>query len=118
MKKVLFVEDEALLQDAYEARFKGLYEVHCVGDGQSARKSLQESMFDLIVLDIMLPGNMNGFDILREIKNSDRLKAIPVIVFTNLAGEEKTASDMGAVQCLIKSDTRLEDLENSIFQYI
>jgi len=50
-------------------------------------------------------GTMNGFDVLRKIKEDARLKNIPVILLTNLAGEQDAEKglQLGAVLYLVKS---------------
>ncbi len=57
---------------------------------------------DLVILDIMLPGGMNGFDVLEKLKKDDALKKIPVFVITNLESEEKVARQIGAVDYAVK----------------
>lgn len=59
---------------------------------------------DLILLDVMLPGGMNGFDILMELKRNESIRSIPVIVMTNLDSECATGMDMGATDYMIKAD--------------
>lgn len=63
---------------------------------------------DLIILDIMLPGNMNGFDVLEQLKRDSRTDHIPVIILTNLDSENKIAKDIGAVDYFVKSNTELD----------
>ncbi len=48
-------------------------------DGPEALKLVQEQPFDLILLDLGLPG-MNGFELLRQLKDSPQTQPIPVIV--------------------------------------
>ncbi len=80
MRRILVVEDEPTiatgLQDDLE--LEG-YAVEVVGDGDAALKRVLEGDFDLIVLDIMLPG-MDGFTVCRDA----RMKGIrtPIIMLT------------------------------------
>lgn len=77
MKKILIVEDDksiAELQQDYLV-MSG-YEVECAFDGKTGYQKITEGGFDLILLDLMLPG-MDGFAILKEIAEK---KEVPVLV--------------------------------------
>ncbi|MFK7803908.1 MAG: response regulator [Anaerolineae bacterium] len=52
------------------------------GDSTLERLSAQANTIDLILLDIMLPGNVTGYDIFDQIKNEDSLKDKPIIAVT------------------------------------
>lgn len=77
MKKILIVEDDksiAELQQDYLV-MSG-YEVECAYDGNEGLRKITEGSYDLILLDLMLPGR-DGFSILREIAEK---KEIPVLI--------------------------------------
>ena len=78
--RILLVEDEPSLRMAIEDALRGRgYEVSSAADGiEGERLALREG-FDLIVLDVMLPGR-DGFQVLRNLR-ADRL-AIPVVLLT------------------------------------
>lgn len=66
--KILVVEDEYNLADAIKTRLeKEKYLVDITGDGDEASYDALTGIYDLIVLDIMLP-HKNGFEILKEIR--------------------------------------------------
>jgi two-component system, sensor histidine kinase and response regulator len=65
---------EAILED------EG-YEVILAEDGPSALSYLQRSSFDLVLLDIMMPG-MDGYEVTRRIRNDQRLPFIPILLIT------------------------------------
>ena len=96
MTKILVVEDEpgiaAGLED--DLRLEG-YEVELVGDGILGSRRAREAQFDLILLDVMLPGK-DGFDVCRDLRRAG-LKT-PVILLTAKAQEaEKILGlDLGA----------------------
>ena len=79
MTKILIVEDEEKI-----ARFVELelthegYEVDKVTDGREATERALEQNYDLILLDVMLPG-LNGLEVLRRIR---KVKSTPVIMLT------------------------------------
>lgn len=108
MSHVLFIaEDDPLMSRMYERAFRlGGYELKMTFDGQEAINTLKEMDTKpmLVLLDVMMP-KMSGFDVLRAMKSDEKLKDIPVILLTNLAGQEDAAKglDLGAVSYLVKS---------------
>ena len=108
MVKILIVEDDPLMVRMYSKAFQlSSYEVETAFDGEEAVNKLQkmDSKPTLILCDVMMP-KMNGLDVLRQIKKDDNLKKIPVIMLTNLAGEEdaEKALSLGAIAYLVKSE--------------
>ena len=91
----------------YERAFRlGGHELTMAGDGEEALSSLEkmDPKPSLIMLDVMMP-KMSGFDVLRKIKADDKLKGIPTILLTNLAGAQDAEKglELGAVMYLVKS---------------
>ena len=67
--RILVVEDEYKLADVIAARLKKeKYEVDISTDGEDGLYNAESGIYDLIILDVMLPG-VNGFEILREIRD-------------------------------------------------
>lgn len=112
MKRIMVVEDQAVLSGAYrEGLEKAGYEVVLARNTDDASELLTKKKPDLIVLDLILPGK-SGFVFLEEVKKNSEFDNIPVIVASNLGGEddEEKALEMGAVDYLAKSDVSLDDL--------
>lgn len=86
-KRILLIEDEediaALIK--LQAELTG-YKLHVEVDGINGFRAIEREKPDLVVLDIMLPGE-NGLDVCRRIKNSPDLKNIPVLILS-AKGEE------------------------------
>ena len=86
-------------------------------DGVIAMQKLRNSTFDFVVSDINMP-NMNGFQLLGEIKKDDKLKHIPVLMVTAEARKEDIvmAAQQGAAGYIVKPFTKatLEDKVNNI----
>jgi len=118
MQKLLFIEDENLINEAYKNYFDGKYQLEFAVSGTEGIQKALDWHPDLIILDIILSGNMNGFDILRELKNNSQTKDIKVIILTNLQTEEETALASGALACLIKSNTTMEQINEIINKHI
>ncbi|HEV2394884.1 MAG TPA: response regulator [Verrucomicrobiae bacterium] len=72
-------------------------------DGPEALRRLHETKFDLVLLDLGLPG-INGFDVLSQIKNTPETESIPVIVLTawNSTQDKLRGFELGAVDYLTK----------------
>lgn len=105
MKKILIVEDSSELQQLYtDALTKKGFEVSYAATAQKGIGMMQNERPDLLVLDIMLPGGGNGFDVLEQMKRDPRIANVPVVVVTNLDSEEKTARDIGVTDYIVKSN--------------
>jgi two-component system, OmpR family, response regulator TctD len=100
--RILLVEDVADLADAVRAHLTGLgYEVQWCPNGSLVAQLLQENIFDLIILDIMLPGR-DGFAILNDMR---RLRnRTPVLVTTALGAVDDKVNllDLGADDYVVK----------------
>jgi len=93
------------VSDIYQTKIsKEGFKVISAENGIEAIKKLEESIPDLILLDIVMP-YMDGIDVLRKIKKEEKWKKIPVILLTNLSDKEKIeeALGIGADDYLIKS---------------
>ena len=81
-KRILLIEDEediaALIK--LQAEASG-YKMHVEVDGINGYRAIEREKPDLVILDIMLPGQ-NGFDVCRKVKNNSELRMIPVIILT------------------------------------
>jgi len=86
-KRILLIEDEediaALIK--LHAELAG-YSLHVEVDGINGLRAIERELPDLVILDVMLPGQ-NGFDVCRKMKNHSEMKSIPVIIVT-AKGEE------------------------------
>jgi len=106
MAKVLIVEDDPLMSRMYEKIFLfEKYEVELAHDGEEALEKARSANPTLIMLDVMMP-KMNGLQVLEKLKTDPALKGIPVVMLTNLAGQQdaETALSKGAIKYLIKSE--------------
>jgi two-component system, OmpR family, alkaline phosphatase synthesis response regulator PhoP len=81
-KRILLIEDEediaALIK--LQAEVSG-YKLHVEVDGINGFRAIEREKPDLVILDIMLPGQ-NGFDVCRKMKANTELRNVPVIILT------------------------------------
>ena len=83
-------------------------DVETAEDGEEALEKITSFDPDLLLLDIMMP-KKNGLEVLEEMKNSDKMKNIPVILLTNVSGSEEDIErglELGAVAYLTKAGNR------------
>ena len=116
MKTILFIEDESTLQKTLgEVLTKEGYQVISALDGEIGLRMAKEKKPDLILLDLILP-KMNGFDVLKKIKEDTEIKDIPIIVLTNLESMEdiQKALELGAATYLVKANYGLEEVLEKI----
>ncbi len=116
MKKILVVEDDTYLSNAYRVKLtKAGFEVRNAFDGDEALNMLQTFTPDLILLDIVMP-KKDGFVTLQEIKANEKWKNIPIILVSNLGQKEDRDKGMklGASEFFIKTDFTLNDLIQKI----
>lgn len=110
--RILVVEDDEFLRSLAAKRLdKEGFQVSAAVDGDSAIAAVKENRPDLVLLDLILPG-INGFEVLQQLQKDESLKAIPVIVFSNLGQPDdiERAKSFGAVDYFIKSNLTLDDL--------
>jgi len=111
-KLILFIEDEPTLQKTLgRALEQEGYEVQSALDGQSGLALVKRIKPDIVLLDLILP-KMDGFEVLRGLKQDPEVKDIPVIVLTNLESTqdiEKALSE-GATNYLVKANYELNDV--------
>ncbi|PIR79957.1 MAG: hypothetical protein COU25_02595 [Candidatus Levybacteria bacterium CG10_big_fil_rev_8_21_14_0_10_35_13] len=106
MAKILIVEDDPLMSRMYQKIFIfEKYEVETAGNGQEGLDKARTTSPTLILLDVMMP-IMNGLQTLDKLKADPATKTIPVVMLTNLAGQQdaETALTKGAVKYIVKSE--------------
>ena len=87
-KSILVVEDNLETREllAYNLKNAG-YAVRLAGDGLKALELATRARPDLVLLDVMLPGGMDGLEICRRLKQDERTRGVPVIMLTALGDE-------------------------------
>lgn len=80
--KILVVDDETSIRELVKYNLeKAGYSAECVADGLSAMKKIETDPPDLVMLDLMLPG-MDGLEICRNIRQTEKIRLLPVIMLT------------------------------------
>ena len=108
MTRILVVEDEPGIALGLEddLKLEG-YEVEVVGDGETACSRNKEETFDLILLDIMLPGK-DGFEVCREIRRSGDKTPIILLTAKTQEAEKILGLELGADDYITKPFSPME----------
>ncbi|KKU89086.1 MAG: Response regulator receiver protein [Candidatus Wolfebacteria bacterium GW2011_GWA2_47_9b] len=94
MKKILLAEDDPFIIDIYTTKLKQAnLEVEVVNEGDEVLEKARKQKPDLLLLDIVLP-TMNGWEILRAIRESEDLKDLPVVILSNLYQKDEVEKGM------------------------
>lgn len=116
MAKILLVEDDQVLSEMYqEALTSQHFDVRPVSDGAEALAAAHSYMPDLILLDLLLPG-IDGASLLPMFKMDEALKAIPIIILSNISSAEKIKELMskGASDYMLKVDVTPDQIVSRI----
>ena len=120
LMKVLIVEDDSFLVNAYRIKFERLgYETKIAIDGESALKILGEWVPDVVILDLVMP-KMDGYEFLEKMRAKPEFLNIPVLVATNLGQPEDVdrARELGANNYVIKGNLSLSELVEKLEELI
>ncbi|MFH1360547.1 MAG: response regulator [Candidatus Omnitrophota bacterium] len=112
-KRILVIDDEMNIVKMVQSRLKASgYDVITAIDGKDGIAKAKQEKPDLIILDIMMP-QMDGYEALGKLKESEETKFIPVIMFTAKAESDSVsqALDLGAVDYIVKPFTPVSLLE-------
>jgi len=105
MKTILFVEDDAVIVQAYRMGLERAgFRVEVAKDGLDAMKILLLLKPNLVLLDLMMP-KLNGADVLKYIRSTPALKSTLVIILSNasIADQGQEAMALGADRVFLKA---------------
>lgn len=100
--RILLVEDETALSDALvQILHKSKYIVDAVFDGESGLDNALSGIYDIIILDVMLP-RMNGLDVLREIRRCKLSTPVLLLTARDSIADKVAGLDVGADDYMTK----------------
>lgn len=120
MKRVLYVEDHPnnrlLVQRIVEA--EGMIFLTAV-DGEAGWETAVSQTPDIILMDLHLPGSLNGFDLTRKIKQFAPLAHIPIIALTALGNQEAEEAALAA-GCIdfLRKPADIRQIRQTIHKYL
>jgi DNA-binding NtrC family response regulator/signal transduction histidine kinase len=100
---IVVADDNADMRQYLDHLLAGLYEVHAVADGEQALEAARRLQPALVLADVMMP-QLDGFGLLRAIRDDAVLASMPVILLSARAGEESRVEGLqaGADDYLVK----------------
>jgi DNA-binding response OmpR family regulator len=110
--RVLIIEDDRFLLKILMMKFQAEgFDVRGAADGEGGLRQMLEVPPDLVLLDLILP-QMNGFEVLAEMKTHSQTRDIPVVVLSNLGQDEdiRRVLDLGALEFLVKSNLSIMEV--------
>jgi DNA-binding response OmpR family regulator len=108
MTRILVVEDEAAIARALEDDFHAQgYDVERASDGPTAFEKARTGAFDLVVLDVMLPGK-DGFDVCRDLRRAGTRTSILMLTAKTHEAEKVLGLELGADDYVTKPYSRRE----------
>lgn len=105
MKKILIIEDDLILVQMYEIKFKHAgFEVETAFDGEQGMEKIRILKPDLVLLDILIP-KLNGKELFERVKLDPELKDIRIAILTNIDSPQDRSEFMrkGAEAFFVKT---------------
>jgi len=105
VKQILLIEDDPFLIDIYTTKLnKAGFSIEVATGGKEGLSKIKEKKPNLLLLDIVLP-QIDGWEILKEIKADEKLKDLKVVILSNLGQKEEVEKGIviGATKYLIKA---------------
>lgn len=116
----LVIEDDPFILDLLVHKLKiQKWKVLSAFTGELGLKSARENRPDIILLDILLPG-MNGYEVLKQLKDDPELQTIPVLILSNYGQEEEIekSKSLGAVDHLVKVHVSLDEVVSKMSSFV
>lgn len=109
-KHVLIVDDDPDAQEILRTIVNGMAVIDVAADGEAAMEAMHQQRPDLVLLDLLMP-RMSGFEVLRLMGSSPALCAVPVIIFSAIARDQKPTLHLpGVVEVVPKGHVSMHDL--------
>ena len=120
-KKVLIIDDNQDLIEIYQHKFlQAGFTVEKAENGAWGLKKIQDSHFDLVILDMSMPA-MDGLEMLRQIEQEKKAKGYPKIISlsnTALDSEVEEMKKAGADECFIKVKVTPADVLSQAYKLL
>ncbi len=103
-KKILLVEDNTETQLILKIYLRDYYDVEIVQTAAEALKKIKKNKYSLVILDINLPGELDGNDVIKKVNRDSDYGSVPILVVTAYAlkGDKEKYLAMGAKGYLSK----------------
>jgi CheY-like chemotaxis protein len=117
--RVLVVDDNAIAQTiACHALRRQSFEVECAGDGRLALQAAAQSRFDVILMDLQMPG-WDGFETVEKIRELPGYRETPIIAVTaNCSDDYRARSVRCGMQDFLAKPVRTRDLVQAVEKHL
>lgn len=105
-KKIAIVEDDLAISQMYRLKFEAEgYEVAVAENGQVGLEVIEDFRPDVVLLDMMMP-QMNGDEVLKNVRGQEWGQEMPVLILTNMGKEEasKSLSGLNVHSYIVKAE--------------
>ena len=120
LKRIIVIEDEPAILSLYvDLLKKAGYQVDRAANGDEGFEKVKNQPWDLVLLDIMLPG-VDGLRMLKEMQQQPGMKKGTVVVLSNISSEHfvQEAMGFGADTYLIKSNNTPDKVVQTVGEYL
>lgn len=94
LKKILCIEDEYFISELYaRALRRAGYDVTTMLSGEDGLRAAKNNEYDLILLDLMIPG-ITGFEVLRRLRSEEPNLKAKILITTNLDQEDNSRTEI------------------------
>lgn len=116
--RILVVDDNAVAQTiASHALRRHVYHVECAGDGLAALEAVSRARFDLILLDLQMPG-LDGFETAERIRKLPAYTEVPIVAVTaNCSSDYRERCFQFGMQGFLAKPVRTADLVEAVDKY-
>jgi len=104
--KILMFEDDPFIKDIYFKKLAQVgFEVKSFEDYSNISNLVNSEKPDILLIDLLVPGDVDGFEAIRLLKTDKRTKEVPIIIVSNIDNEDqvKRGLSLGAVDYLVKA---------------
>lgn len=109
---ILIVDDSKLVTDIVKMRLEMHgYEVEVAHNGEEGLRRVRDSLPDLVVLDVQMPG-IDGYEVCRRLRAQPALEDLPIIMLTSM--DDRRAGFEAGVDDYLNKDLDLLDLPNRV----
>lgn len=117
--RILVVDDNSVAQTfASHALRRHAYQVECAGDGQAALELATRSRFDLILLDLQMPG-LDGFETAERLRRLPEYATTPIVAVTANCSEDYRRRCLGCgMQGFLAKPVRTKELVQAVEKYL
>jgi CheY-like chemotaxis protein len=117
-ESILVIDDEPSIAELISDFCSGLgYRVHTLTSSENAFDTVKKLKPNLITLDLQMP-QVDGFELLKKLKNDPETCHIPVIIVSILAGEAERQGLLSAAQAILTKPINFRKLRDKVSQYV